>query len=290
MSDEKDASAPFICTGCGETFEKIDDRFTVLEGNEVRCPACKTLTDCGWAKCGSCGRKFLVQLPVEKGRVTCSECGAGTEVDHMPSRRAAEADEEPWVEADDGAVRPLSVFPSPPVSLEEAGSDREEVVLSVRAYIAHAEGWQWELISFLRRLERDEEYELEGEAAHLRRKIVPFPDDPAPEEPEFGFPELPRESPPAGRMFEVLKWRARIVDFLDDVWDVMGEPAIGIEEAGQLAALFDPVFAHEACRYCLMRFPSDKRDPFAHGCAVLAALHGEWPDDFPGLAGGAGLL
>jgi hypothetical protein len=81
----------------------------------------------------------------------------------------------------------------------------------------------------------------------------------------------------------VLLWRARLVDFLADVWDTLGTPLFDMEECRQATDLFMPgdFTGTDYCPLCLQMYPVANREEEAHQhyerCPVQPML-GEWEE------------
>ncbi len=71
----------------------------------------------------------------------------------------------------------------------------------------------------------------------------------------------------------LLHWRAGLLDWVADVWDVIGEPALDLDECRALERLLTPPL-HGACRWCLT---AHAPAPGGHECPVLAAARAHWP-------------
>jgi hypothetical protein len=81
------------------------------------------------------------------------------------------------------------------------------------------------------------------------------------------FPPLPRGlgQPPAGAdyagarryLLDILVWRSRLVDFLSDVWDVMGPPLLEMEECEwAIRELLTASSKIQLCLDCLQPMPT----------------------------------
>jgi hypothetical protein len=71
----------------------------------------------------------------------------------------------------------------------------------------------------------------------------------------------------------LLHWRAALLDWVADVWDVIGEPALDVFECRELERLLQPRL-RGACMWCLTVHPPA---PAGHGCPVLDAARAHWP-------------
>jgi len=90
--------------------------------------------------------------------------------------------------------------------------------------------------------------------------LTPFPDTCDPAE---------MDDTMAGVM-AVLRWRAGVVTYLSDVWDVLGKPALEKEECLAISAFLQPARMEGRCILCLTEFDSDRAAPEDHGCVMLS--------------------
>ena len=74
-------------------------------------------------------------------------------------------------------------------------------------------------------------------------------------------------------VLEVLHWRAAIVNYLTDVWDVLGKPELEMGECAAIGEFIRPASLAGRCVYCLTEFTFDHLDPEDHAC-VMAGLVG----------------
>jgi hypothetical protein len=100
-----------------------------------------------------------------------------------------------------------------------------------------------------------------GSAYHLTR----FPESREPT----------REGDPMERVLAALRWRAGVVTYLADVWDVIGRPTISREECEAIGALLRPPRMDRRCVLCLSEFESGRVVPDDHGCVMLSYA-GAW--------------
>lgn len=80
-----------------------------------------------------------------------------------------------------------------------------------------------------------------------------------------------RRTLPEGGVDDLLLWRASFVDWLADVWDVIGEPELEIGECQALERLLTPR-APDLCPFCLTPLLPE-HDP----CPMLQRARGHWP-------------
>ena len=94
-----------------------------------------------------------------------------------------------------------------------------------------------------------------------------------------GFPAQvgEQEGNASACVLELLRWRAGLLDYLSDVWDVMGEPALGLDECNAVTRFFEPIDAPSVCSFCLTHFEGDAIHPDNHECVVVGHVRAKWP-------------
>jgi hypothetical protein len=80
-------------------------------------------------------------------------------------------------------------------------------------------------------------------------------------------------------VLHVLQWRAGLVDYLSDVWDVIGEPSLSLDECNALTRFLFPLDAKSMCWFCLADYDVDALNPEKHGCVILAHVRAKWPEN-----------
>lgn len=67
------------------------------------------------------------------------------------------------------------------------------------------------------------------------------------------------------QILDVLLWRARIVDFLADIWDTLGSPLFSMEECGHATQIFMPEGVNAShCPLCLQAYTAGEAGAAAH--------------------------
>jgi hypothetical protein len=92
------------------------------------------------------------------------------------------------------------------------------------------------------------------------------------------FPESREPTPtgdPMARVLAALRWRAGVVTYLADVWDVIGRPALSREECEAIGALFRPPRMDCRCVLCLSEYDPGRVVPDDHDCVMLSYA-GAW--------------
>jgi hypothetical protein len=85
------------------------------------------------------------------------------------------------------------------------------------------------------------------------------------------------------RMLEILYWRAAVIDYLGDVWDVLGDPELNVEECLSIERLFRPESPDPLCPFCLGAVLPGRESPGQHDCPLLQHVQTKWPPTPPGL-------
>jgi len=74
---------------------------------------------------------------------------------------------------------------------------------------------------------------------------------------------------PMKAVLEVMHWRAAVINYLTDVWDVLGKPELEMGECMAIGAFMRPVRMEGRCVYCLTEFNRERLDPEDHGCVMV---------------------
>ena len=84
---------------------------------------------------------------------------------------------------------------------------------------------------------------------------------------------FPRPSnDPVQNLRNILLWRARIVDFLSDIWDTLGAPTFDLDECTETARAFEPEdMSPDRCYLCLDSVPEGAGAGHFDKCPVQAA-------------------
>lgn len=78
------------------------------------------------------------------------------------------------------------------------------------------------------------------------------------------------------RLIDVLVWRALLVDFLSDVWDVMGPPLLEMEECEWvIRELLTPQSAERLCVSCLQPLSSSEAEQRHFDACVVRIARGD---------------
>ena len=83
------------------------------------------------------------------------------------------------------------------------------------------------------------------------------------------------------RVKEILHWRGAVVDYLSDVWDVVGKPHLDMEECSAIGRLFEPESGEELCPFCLSVVLPGRELSESHDCPVIPPIRSKWPSPFP---------
>jgi hypothetical protein len=69
----------------------------------------------------------------------------------------------------------------------------------------------------------------------------------------YGLVPFPRGGSPVERAVSVVRWRAAVVSFLSDIWDVIGEPLFELDDCQLALEVFMPVGPKGSyCTSCLL--------------------------------------
>ena len=149
---------------------------------------------------------------------------------------------------------------------------------AAQAFLDGVEAWRAAMLTQLRQPSVGDHFS--PSMALLLRRALGAADAPAP--PLRRFPDLARPGTSAVTdAGAVLLWRARLVEFLADVWDVVGTPLYDLPECSAAECCLLPRIQQgrdgdDICRFCLE--PLVRRDDGAgymvhdHRCPALLAL------------------
>lgn len=90
--------------------------------------------------------------------------------------------------------------------------------------------------------------------------LVPFPAARAPED----------RDDPMNAVMDVLQWRVAVVNYVTDVWDVLGKPELEMGECMAIGGFMRPARLEGRCVYCLTEFDFHRIDPDDHGCVLMS--------------------
>jgi hypothetical protein len=99
-----------------------------------------------------------------------------------------------------------------------------------------------------------------GWAATSGYGLAPFPASRLPE----GLDD------PMKAVMDVLHWRVTVVNYLTDVWDVLGKPELEMGECMAIGTFMRPARLEGRCVFCLTEFGYDRLDPDEHGCVLMS--------------------
>lgn len=85
--------------------------------------------------------------------------------------------------------------------------------------------------------------------------------------------QKPIVADPMQAVLDVLHWRAAVVNFLTDVWDVLGTPELEIGECAAIGTFIRPALLEGRCVYCLTEYEPRLVDPDDHGCIMVGHTH-----------------
>lgn len=102
-------------------------------------------------------------------------------------------------------------------------------------------------------------------AAHSPYNLAPFPERVLD----------PRGASSATVLRELLGWRASLLDFLADIWDVFDEPWLSCEDCTAVEHYLQPPDHGQLCLWCLAPITPKSSD---HTCPLLAHICAKWPE------------
>lgn len=82
-----------------------------------------------------------------------------------------------------------------------------------------------------------------------------------------------RRQGPMQSVLETLHWRSAIVQYLTDVWDMMGKPELNMEECAAIGMFMRPVHLEGLCVFCLTEYGPGHIAPEDHDCIMMGYAH-----------------
>jgi len=192
-----------------------------------------------------------------------------------------------------GSALPRNLrFPQPPFRIDHS-LIKNPIEAELTEYLEQVAAWRRFVLAFLQTSDSEN---LSGFSLRARSKLIEFL------RPEWSaemqghvtrspynicaFPldalSVPRNT--LESVLDVLRWRAGLVDYLADVWDVIGEPELDMDECSGLAEFLTPV-TESVCSYCLTYFDPEltmddtPNNPYQHECLLVGHAHAKWPSD-----------
>ena len=181
-------------------------------------------------------------------------------------------------------------FPKPPFRLELSGGSAPSREV-VSAYLNQIQLWRKEVLEFLKEPTDATGRELPGLSERAKRALECFlstswdqgTNDYAEQSPYniAPFPIAALEHAQQGSLdlaTQVLLWRAAVIDYLSDIWDVIGEPLLDMDECWALGLFLNPADKARLCPFCLAaEIDADKANLNDHDCPFLSHVRAKWP-------------
>jgi hypothetical protein len=184
---------------------------------------------------------------------------------------------------------PQLVFSKPPFRIEESNWQSPALDSAATQYLRQILDWRATVLEFVRRPEAADDRAIEGFSDRARLALETFLSSSWPEEMTryaanspyslACFPDaVPTEAPASAWQIvrDALRWRAGIVDYLSDVWDVMGEPSLDMDECTAIGLFLRCAFREPICHLCLTEFSNELLHPDAHRCVLLRHVRAKW--------------
>src|SRR6266446_4324310 len=181
-------------------------------------------------------------------------------------------------------------FPKPPFRIDRYLVELPPPDHALASYLDQIRVWRSTVLEFLDKSGGGPVPEVEGLARRARMTLATFlasswtqgVTQNAAQSPynTRAFPGTALEAvshPNVDLVLAVLRWRAGVVDYLSDIWDVIGEPELDVDECGAIEQFLRPAYEERMCPFCLTEFPSDKLHPDQHGCLLLGHVRAKWP-------------
>ena len=181
-------------------------------------------------------------------------------------------------------------FPKPPFRIDRYLVELPPPDHALASYLDQIRKWRLTMLEFLEKSGGRPVPEVEGLSERARMTLATFLASSWTQEVTQyavrspynirAFPGTALEAvshPKVDLVLEVLRWRAGVADYLSDVWDVMGEPELELDECLAISRFLDPASGARICRVCLTEFAPDKLNVYDHSCLLLAHVKAKWP-------------
>ena len=187
-------------------------------------------------------------------------------------------------------MNPELRFPKPPFRIDTSVVGPLPPDNAVSSYLDQIRSWRSAVLTFIDKPGEKLAPDAEGLTERAQKALATFlasnwspgMTDYAAQSPYniSAFPASALETvanPTTEPVLDVLRWRAGLVDYLSDVWDVIGEPFLELEECGAIGSFLDPVEKEQLCYLCLSEFRPEQRDPGRHDCLLTRHVRAKWP-------------
>jgi hypothetical protein len=179
-------------------------------------------------------------------------------------------------------------FPIPPFQVDRLHIDTsfEEIA----RYLARVRSWRAAVLGFISRPYTEGLGETEGLTERARKALETFLASEWPKsmknyaiQSPYNITSFPLSATEVAAnstvesVLEVIRWRAGVVDYLDDVWDVIGDPFLNLDECQALDRFLHPISAKQLCAFCLSELASGLLGPGGHDCLLVAHVRAKWP-------------
>ena len=185
-------------------------------------------------------------------------------------------------------------FPKPPFRIDPSPVDL--LPQAVSSYLDQVRSWRQAVVEFIGGSSGKPAPETDGLTERAQKALATFLADRWTEgmtdyvsQSPYNISPFPASAlegasnPPMESVFEILQWRAAVVDYLSDVWDVIGDPFLDIDECGAIDKFLRPVSKVRLCSFCLTEFASGQLDS-GHDCMLTSHVRAKWPPMPPAFA------
>ena len=185
-------------------------------------------------------------------------------------------------------------FPKPPFRIDPSSENLWSQGNSVSSYLDQIRLWRLAVLAFIDNPSGKPVPEREGLTERAQKALATFlashwtpgmtnyatqsPYNISP------FPASALEAVSNSTMesvFEVLRWRAAVVDYVSDVYDVIGDPFLNLFECIAIAEFLNPAGKEQLCGFCLTAFAPEQLDPDGHDCMFTSHVRAKWPPTPP---------
>src|SRR5438270_3365436 len=181
-------------------------------------------------------------------------------------------------------------FPKPPFRIDQSLATSPPPGPAVATYLEQIRAWRSAVLQFLNTIKLGAALDTHGLSTRAQLALATFLEINWPEEMSryavhcpYNISACPARAleragtPNLEDVMEVLRWRAAVVDYLGDIWDVMGDPFLDFNECGAIGQFLYPACAKNVCSFCLTEIATERLNVEDHNCFLLDHIRAKWP-------------
>ncbi len=173
-------------------------------------------------------------------------------------------------------------FPKPPFRMDRSLAESQLPDAAAEGYLNDIRAWRLAVLEFVARPGTGPQSDPDGLSERARKALVTFLAESWSEatslwaaQSPYNVSAFPISGLEADKMstvdsiLKILRWRAGLEDCLSDIWDVIGEPALDLDECDAIGQFLRPASEAKLCCLCLNEYAPGDLPPDRHGCLIL---------------------